>query len=71
MASAGVEPHEHVVQSHVAEGLVRALNALAVVAVYAFFSLAILYAADTSTRNLVKRIYPMIWKKKKERPTPR
>ena len=48
-----------------------AVYALAVVAVYAFFSLAILYAADTSTRNLVKRIYPMIWKKKKERPTPR
>ena len=48
-----------------------AVYALAVVAVYAFFSLAILYAADTSIRNLVKRIYPMIWKKKKERPTPR
>ena len=32
MPSAGVEPHKHIVQSRIAEGLVRALNTLAVVA---------------------------------------
>lgn len=37
-----------------------AMYAFTVVITYALFSLAILYVADASTRNLVKRIYQMI-----------